>query len=196
MASEHRDSSSLIDRFVASFEKLDEMYALEGIDALAWQFGRGEPDEYGGRSWRPVKVETPLQLLESVYAKLPARFPPLYERLVLSHRWAEVDLQLCRLLANPLGPDLNGLLAEMSKDPALWNTLRAAGYVQFGRGPDVDYDPVCFDLKGRKKNRDCRIVKIDHEEILCNNRVVVVSEIASTFEALVRRTIASASQDN
>jgi hypothetical protein len=35
-------------------------------------------------------------------------------------------------------------------------------------------------------------VKIDHEEILCNNRVKVVAELALGFEELVRQTIESA----
>ena len=52
----------------------------------------------------------------------------------------------------------------------------------------MDYDPVCFEIKSRR-NRDYRIVKIDHEEILCNYRIKVVSEIAPSFRALVLQTI-------
>ena len=74
-------------------------------------------------------------------------------------------------------------------------TLLEAGYIQFGRGPDSDFDPVCFDLKSRKKyNRECKIVKLNHEEILCNNRIKVVSELAASFEQLVRNTIERAGQ--
>jgi hypothetical protein len=32
-------------------------------------------------------------------------------------------------------------------------------------------------------------VKIDHEEILCNNRIKVVGELAPSFRALVLQTI-------
>jgi hypothetical protein len=63
------------------------------------------------------------------------------------------------------------------------------GYVQFGRGPDMNFDAVCFDLSSRKRNRDCRVVQIDHEQILCNNRVKVLSEIAPSFEQLLMKTI-------
>lgn len=52
----------------------------------------------------------------------------------------------------------------------------------------MDYDPVCFDIKSGN-NRDYRIVKIDHEEIFCNNRIKVVSEIAPGCRALVLQTI-------
>ncbi len=197
MASNKQHAAILIENFVASFEKLDEMLIVdEHLDPIGWQLALSEPDEHGFKSWRPIKVETPDQALEAIYAKLPARFPRLYEQLVLTYRWEEVDLQTCRLLANPPGRDLTGLLAQMSKDPAFWNTLRGAGYIQFGNGPDIDYDPVCFDLSARKKNGDCRIVKIDHEEILCNNRLKVVSEIAQSFENLMLRTIETASKSN
>ena len=40
-----------------------------------------------------------------------------------------------------------------------------------------------------RNNRDYRIVKIDHEEVLCNYRIKVVSEIAPSFRALVLQTI-------
>jgi len=183
-------NAELLEEFVATFAKLDEMAVrARESDPAAWELRNGETDEYGWSRWRPAKTLSDRAQLDPVYAKLPARFPPLYEELVLSYRWATVDLQLFRLLANPPGPDLNRLLAEISRDPAIWQGLIPAGYIQFGRGPDMDYDPVCFDIKSRSKNGDYRIVKIDHEEILCNYRVKVVGEIAPSFYELVRQTI-------
>lgn len=100
-----------------------------------------------------------------------------------------VDLQTYRLIGNPPGPDLSGLFRGISGDPGLWESLLPAGYIQFGRGPDLDYDPVCFDSNARGKNGEYRIVKIDHEEILCNYRVKVVAELAPSFRSLVEKTI-------
>ncbi len=149
----------------------------------------GEEDEYGYRRWKPIKVETPQSQLEELYAELPGRFPPLFEKMVLSYRWAAVDLSTYRLLANPPGQDLNGLFQQITNDPGLWDALIPAGFIQFGRASDLDYDPVCFDIKSREQGGDCRIVKIDHEEILCNFRVKVVSELAPSFLQLVQETI-------
>jgi len=53
----------------------------------------------------------------------------------------------------------------------------------------MDYDPVCFDMKSIKRNREMRVVKIDHEEILRNRRIKVVAELAPSFEALVLQTM-------
>ena len=179
----------LIERFVASFEKLDDLAEFPEIYPLVRQLAVGNPDPYGRQRWTPMAVRTDASQLEPLLTKLPARFPPLFEELVLSFRWAEVDLQSFRLLPNPPGPDLSGLLREMRKDPALWESLLPAGYIQFGRGPDMDYDPVCFDIRARTRGKDYGIVKIDHEEILCNNRVKVVAQLAPGFEQLMVQTI-------
>lgn len=178
----------LVDRFVASFERLGELTVF-GTDPIAQQLVTGGPDERGYEHWRPIKVSTDRSALDRIYTRLPARFPPLFELLLLSYRWAEVDLRLYRLIANPLGGELGGFLERMSKDAGLWKSLKPAGYMQFGKGPDNDYDPVCFDVRSRKKSGDCRIVKIDHEEILCNYRIKVISELAPTFQDLMLHTI-------
>jgi hypothetical protein len=180
----------VLEQFVATFEKFDEMMSTSReLDPVARELRIVDPDQYGWIEWRPAKITSDPKLLDPLYAKLPARFPPLYEQLVLSYRWAEVDLQSFRLLANPPGANLSGLLAEVEKDEGLTESLIPAGYIKFGKGPDMDYDPVCFDIKSRTKRKDYRIVKIDHEEILCNRRVKVVAELAPSFEDLLRKTI-------
>ncbi len=51
------------------------------------------------------------------------------------------------------------------------------------------YDPICFDTSARTENDDYKIVKIAHEQILCNNRVEIVAELAPSFEQLMLDTI-------
>jgi hypothetical protein len=164
------------------------MIAFEGDD-VAGQLAFGAPDENGFRNWKPIRVPTHRSHLEEIYAELPGHFPPIFEQLLLSYRWAEVDLESHRLLANPPGPSLSGLLQQIKLDSGLWEALIPAGYIQFAKGPSVDYDPVCFDLSSRNKDGEYRVVKIDHEEILCNYRVKVVTEVAPSFEQLVLKTI-------
>ncbi|HEY2913919.1 MAG TPA: hypothetical protein VGK21_11210 [Candidatus Angelobacter sp.] len=182
------NDEELLATYVATFPKFDDMLADEFSPPAAIQLAVESVDQDDQR-WKPIRVETPGSYLQEVYAELPCAFPPLFERLLLSYRWAEVDLDTYRLLANPPGNDLNGFFQQMTNDPFLWDALLPAGFLQFGKGPDLDYDPVCFDIKTRKKEGDCRIVKIDHEEILCNDRVKVVAELAPSFYQLVLQTI-------
>ena len=183
------NDEELLETYVATFPKFDEMLADEFSPPAAIQLAVGSVDQDDERLWKPIRVDTPESHLQEVYAELPGKFPRLFERLLLSYRWAEVDLDIYRLVANPPGHDLNGFFQQMTSDPYLWDALLPAGFLQFGKGPDLDYDPVCFDIKTRKQGGDCRIVKIDHEEILCNNRVKVVAELAPSFYQLVVQTI-------
>jgi hypothetical protein len=188
------DQERMLEDYVAAFEKLDEMIVNEFSMPPAAQLAVGEEDEHGFKRWKPIKFETPQPFLQEIYAELPGqfRFPRLFEQLLLSYRWAEVDLGSYRLLANLPGPDLNGFYQQMCDAPDSRKILIPGGFVPFGKGPDVDYDPVCFDMKSRKQGGDCRIVKIDHEEILCNFRVKVVAELAPSFYQLVLKTISRA----
>lgn len=182
----------LVEKYVESFAKLDDMHADKALDPVAWELAVGEPDEYGDKEWRPAATVTEHSALELIYQKLPAKFPRLYERLVLNHRWADVDLESHTLMANPLGTGLDRLFLELSKDKFLWNSLIAKGFVQFARAGGGHYDPVCFDTNAPTKNRDCRIVRIDHEEILCRERVKVLGTIAESFRNLMQQTIEEA----
>jgi hypothetical protein len=186
---EHRER--LIEEFIACWEKLDGFNVIANLDDTVSNFSTGETNELDEK-WRPLLQESSHDMLDSLYAKLPARFPPLYEQLVLMYRWPEVDLGSYRLLGNPPGPDLSGLLQNILRDKFLSTFLLKNGYMPFGKGPDMDYDPVCFDLASHKKNREFTIVKVDHEETLCNERIKVVAELAPTFEQLVRNTIEAA----
>ena len=184
-----KDDKQLLREFVASFEKLDDLSSCFETDHIAWELSRGDSDEDGRKPWRSIFHSTDRSHLEELYKEVTPGWPPLYEELVLTYRWATVDLKSYRLLANPPGADLGGLLMQMRGDKALWNVLVPNGYLQFGKAPDVNYDPMCFDLNRRLRDGDCRIVRIDHEEVLCNDRVREVSEIAPSFRELMLGTI-------
>jgi hypothetical protein len=130
--------------------------------------------------------------VDELYAILPARFPSLYERLVLSYRWAEVDLGLFRLLANPPGPNLVGLSAEFSRHRAMQEVLIPNKCLQFGKGADLNYDAICFDWSRRLRDGDCPIIQVDHEEILIHYRFKKVAEVASSFRELMLGVISKA----
>lgn len=184
----------LLRRFVSAFECLDEL-GMSSRNQICGDITSlllpSADDDNGWWEWRPVPANLPRETLEEVYRAVPGPLPPLYEQLILSYHWAEVDLGFLTLVAN-LPPALHGLVAGITSDIALFSTLTPGGFVQFGSGPDMDYDPVCFDVHRREADGDCRIVKFDHEEIICNGRLKEVREIAPTFRRLVELVIEDA----
>lgn len=131
-----------------------------------------------------VKQTTEPVTLETIYSILPAKFPRLYEQLVLSYRWERSDLGLVTLLANPVGPDLTGLQNEILRDKKLSQVCLNNGFIQFGFTASGVYDPVCFDTKGAKRT-DYGIVSLAHENLLCNERIKITSKLANSFDDFV-----------
>ncbi len=187
------EEMGLLEKYVATFEIFDDLFSMDVSEDLR----TGE--EYATMmNWSPRKVATEPAELAEMYRSLQfcgfnsTCFPPLYEKLILSFRWAEVELDCYTLIANETGKDLLPLFSALLNDRGLYDTLLPNGYFQFAKGPDAAYDPVCFDFRNRQKNGDCRIVRIDHEEILCRGRIEVVEELAPNFRTLVLTTISSA----
>jgi hypothetical protein len=98
------------------------------------------------------------EVLDPLYARLPGRFPPLFEQLVTGYEWdSEVDLGPFRLLPNPVGREVSGM---------------NGGFLPFGIGPDGGW--VSFDTERRRSDRDCPVVSGEEE-------------IAPSFKALLER---------
>lgn len=133
-----------------------------------------------------TSFSTPKDALVPIYQQLPAHFPPLYERLVLNYRWRKSELATFRILANPPGDGLDGLLDEIRQDEFLSSFCLSKGFIQFGQAPDVCYDPICFDTNNTSSSEKFRIVRLDHEAILCKERLRIESILSDNFEALVR----------
>ena len=55
------------------------------------------------------------------------------------------------------------------------------GYIQVGRPDDGSYDPICFYARRSVSNLEFSIVRLDHEEILCNDRIRVAQPMADSF---------------
>lgn len=127
--------------------------------------------------------------LGPVYAKIPVRFPDLFEELLLSYRWHGADTGSFRIYPNPPGTDLSDFLANMLRDDVIFELCVKSGFVPLGKGPNLSYDPVCFDVSKGTQGRRFPIVKLDHEQILCNSRIKVIGHLAKDFDELVRMAI-------
>lgn len=173
-------------------EKRDERLLA---DFVALFYYERELDE-GAPQERAIPQRTDPKALDLLYEALPARLPRLYEQLILSYRWPAIELRKFALLANPPGPGLTGLLDEMKRDRWLWEEMIPRGWIPFAQGPGGEYDPVCFQVRQEKESGDCRVVQLDHEQMLCYSRIVEVEELASSFRELVELTVADAGLSN
>ena len=88
--------------------------------------------------------------------------------------------------------DSNKYIVEASAPKnSLPELLIPARYVQIGRPDTGDFDAICFDLNEQAQNRECRIVRVDHEDILCNWKVRVSGQLWPSFIKLVEAALGS-----
>ena len=177
--------TEIIEQFVRSFGKYDDLLVPDYYDPITESFAIENQDQSEQRHWQPLRKQTGRDKLESVYSKLPNHLPPMFEELLLTFRWAGVDLERFYLHANPLGNDLSGFEKEVFKDRGLSSALIEGGFVQFGKAAEFNYDPICFNTRKHLGDGDCPIVQLDHEEILCNFRLKEVGQLAPSFRNLV-----------
>jgi hypothetical protein len=144
-------------------------------------------DYFDGPLWQLYK--TPKERLLPIYSKINKRFPVLYEKLLLNYRWNGAEVGLIRFLRNPPSSDFSHLAQEMFGDKGIYDECSKHGFVQFGRGSNLCYDPVCFDTRTSKDPQKYSIVQLDHEEILCNFRIRIVATLSDTFEHLIHRIL-------
>jgi len=181
----------LLARFVAALERLGEFWTThENPPPHSLLVGIDE-DDWGYLRWRPTLIATDRDQLDPIYARIPGVFPELYERLVLTYRWLDVDLDSFLLRANPPEPTLVGLAKWIFGDPAFVEVLIPQGYVPFGSRGYSCYDPFCFDLNSMKDG-DCPIIRFEHEAILCHLRIGEYEQVFSSFREMVCATIEEA----
>ncbi len=125
-----------------------------------------------------IAVAPWIGVLES---KLPRRLPSSFRSLVTRYAFAPFDIGPLRLFGNTGLDEEDDLSGVIFRDRTMAQATLKNGYIQFARPDTGSYDPICFDAKDSAANREFAIVRLDHEQILCNDRIKVVEKVADSF---------------
>jgi hypothetical protein len=160
----------LIARFVGTFCKLDDWQPFTHEEPPPDELSAGvDPNDWRRILWRPARVRVGAGELKGFRYRLQTKPPPLYEQLITSWRWLEVNLDRLRLFANPPGPGLSRLADRIFQDPVFESHLIANGLIPFAF--EGNYDPVCFDTNHPDADGDCPIIAFEHEAMLSFDRI-------------------------
>ena len=97
---DRHEDNELLSRFVAAFEKLDDLWTCPEMDPIAWTLSVGELSDDKLKRWRPVRCQVDRSAIDDFYKACPHRLPPLYEDLVLGtdgHEWT-LEVSDCSLI--------------------------------------------------------------------------------------------------
>lgn len=143
----------------------------------------GEPNEYGEYDWS-IKPFVSVWI-ENLEERLGFQIPAAYRSMVTRYIFPAFEFRDVFFFANtPEGTAFREFRDRVYLDECMSPKLLSAGYLQFGNPYETNYDPVCFDMN-RASETDAPIVQIDHEWILCDDKIVVVREIAPSLATLI-----------
>ncbi len=150
---------------------------------------RQSESKWQGRfDWQIVRA-LDASWLSELERQLPFPLPPTVRSLISRYLFPSFD-------AGPLtffsvGCDSDRLLEfrwAIRGDPHMSPFLLKNGFVQFARPAGGSYDPVCFDFRNSHRKREPSVVRIDHEEILCNERLRILETLAPGLDVLLDET--------
>jgi len=144
----------------------------------------------------PITTANSAAALEAFEAKLGKRLPQSFESLLSRYSFSTFDVSDIELFGwNSDWKSGEYFSSATGPKESLAEILLPAGFLQFGRPATGDFDAICFDMKVSAQNREHRIVRLDHEEILCKRRVKVVGQIAPSFRTFIDRVLSSEEPD-
>ena len=174
--------ATLVDAFV---EKVNtEPREAESSDEVP-DFLREKPA--GESEWDPSSSWTTWRIarrdnsarVEELEQRTGHPFPPSFQYFLANYSFPAFESGPVLFFANTGEDTFWELEKKLFKDPHMSPALLRAGLLQIGDPFFYNYDPACFECKGPRVEK--RIVQVDHEEILCNDRIRVVKKSRRRF---------------
>ena len=138
----------------------------------------------------PIRNEENASRMALLEEKLAKRLPQSFAFFLSRYSFPTFDVMGISLFG--WDSDCNPYIEEASAAKgSLSELLLPADYVQIGRPDTGNFDAICFDFNEQSQNREYRIVRIDHEDILCNWKIRVSGELWGSFVSLVVAALSS-----
>jgi hypothetical protein len=187
MAKARNSCDAIVDAFVAAVNVAPrESLPSEDLPATCVLSAAGEPDTF---DWQIARSDD-ANWLAAVEARLPFRLPPTFRSLIARHTFPRFESGPFTFYGVGLPhPESNPdeFRSAIFLDKTMSSFLLTQGLLPFTRPADGSYDPVCFDCRGSRRRSEPAVVRVDHEEVLCNDRLRIVSQLGEGFDALLEK---------
>lgn len=128
--------------------------------------------------------------IASLEQRLPGVLPSSFRSLVTRYSFPVFEAAPLEIFGNTGEDNSDDWRHRLFADKVLSSVLLANGYIQFARPDTGSYDPICFDTKRKRSNGEYPVVWIDHEGILCYDKIIVRTETTPSFVHLVQAYLA------
>lgn len=127
--------------------------------------------------------------IDRVMSILPAKYPPSFTSLIMRYTFDEFTADKIAFFDNHGTADSSELITAIPKDKFIFNTTTANGFLQFARPSTGSYDPLCFDIRNRRNDKECPIVRLDHEAILQFERITIVEQLYPSLYDMMKEYV-------
>jgi hypothetical protein len=111
--------------------------------------------------------------------KLSKRLPVSFQSLISRYAFDAFEYNGLSFFANY---DLNeNLSIAIFKDRFISEAALQNGFIQFARPEGSSYDPICFDTNISRSGREFPMVQLDHEAILCRDKIRITQTVSNSF---------------
>lgn len=124
-----------------------------------------------------IEPSNDINWIDPIVKGIPSQYPPSFMSLISRYRFDEFDIDKLTLFANLGDEAFEELSQSIFRDDIIFQTTTSKGFLQFSRPSDGSYDPVCFDIRKTKKNKEYPVVRLDHENIFQNEEIIIVELI-------------------
>ena len=181
---------ALIDKFVERVNACPREPLYEYEISPSVRVGAQADEIYGQWDWA-IKPYENIDWVENLEKKLPAAFPAAFRSLIRRYIFPHFEFAPIQFFGNT--PEAKAesweLRTGIFNDKHLSKCLLEHGFIQFARPDTGDYDAICFDTNSQKRHSEYLIVRVDHESILCNDKIQVTEIIAPSFHGLIERQL-------
>lgn len=134
--------------------------------------------------WQIVR-STNADWLAELEGRLPFRLPPTFRSLVSRYLFPFFDAGPIQFFSVGVEEPYTEFRSAVFGDRSMSPFLLKNGYVQFARPAGGSYDPICFDFTISPRKSEPPVVHIDHEEILCDERIRVIESLSPAFHRFI-----------
>jgi hypothetical protein len=124
--------------------------------------------------------------IDNFISIFPAKYAPSFMSLITRYTFDEFTADKITFYANGGNSEPHGLRNAILKDRIIFTATSANGFLHFTRSADGSYDPICFDVRNRRSDKEYPVVRLDHEEILQFERIKIVEILYSSLAELMK----------
>lgn len=187
-------ADSRVDAFVAAVNSSEKERLL--AEEIPEGCRLGDPDQGGFCDWKIVP-SLDASWLPDVERRLPFPIPnPLRS---LDSRYRFPSFEAGPVIFYSVGvTSAQGQITEFGKrifsDPVMCPFLLKNGFMHFAQSELGLYNPLCFDFRNDPLSPNPPVVRIDHEEVLVNDRLEIAETISPALDQLHGKIVSDFTQ--